>query len=188
MSVRPNHPPLWVLRQTILPNGARLSKKPEEDWKPQQQTTLPIVVNENRERFFKNWDKAFPSASRNFLSSGLPPCGNLDRNEYRYYVGVRELSSSWSKCRLCQTSFTNEDNRKNHKIGCQKKLEAAYMLLLMDMKCVICDAKVKRASWGVPMCQPCEERWMFDVNPPAALCAAVGEAIRRDNVKVRLGV
>jgi hypothetical protein len=143
--------PLWVLRQTILPYGARLRKKPPK-WEESKMKTFPLY-----QRSRTSW-----------RDSGETFCkSSVNWNDARYWVGVRigpTTDCGWSKCRRCDFTAKTEVQRRTHK-GCHKPLELAYAALLKDKRCVICDVTTNHTSWGLPICIDiaCVEKWKFDM-------------------------
>lgn len=146
------NPPLWVLRQTILPYGSRLPKK-RPLWEPPKTSYIPA------------W-----GPQKGLIS--LP--GNLANDEYRYWIGIRSEKADWSTCRFCGASAQSKEARKEHKgSGCCKKLEQCYSFLLRDHLCVMCDKRTDSKKWGVPLCsEECETKWKFDSYSCPALSSA----------------
>jgi hypothetical protein len=167
MSVLPNHPPLWVLRQTILPYGARLPKMPPLWEEPKS----PVVITDKR-RFFQqfDWDRGRGPNNAKVFSHG-----NLDNNDYRYWIGLKNSlpGDGVAICRCCHAVFPVK-LIKNHKQGCPKKLEAAYALLQKDKRCVICNEETSRQVWGVPLCSMQHiDEWRFAAARPHWLIEAL---------------
>lgn len=79
------------------------------------------------------------------------------------------------ECRCCSSVFVTAKDRAAHgKDGCNKKLVAAYKLLLRDRICPICNMKSYKEKWGIPLCSPsCTEAWCHVEPHPDALMAAI---------------
>lgn len=188
------NPPLWVLRQTILPYGARLEPNREKWEEPKIVYTYPpkkrtppgkntFVTWTNMRGELQRFDyetqrvvtlesgelAVFPKAPQK------PTIGNLDKSEYFQWLGCRSPMSCWAKCRACGHVCWNVGAREYHKNGCGRVLNHAYKLLCADVHrptgqliCAICLLPTKRKMWGLPLCEDvrCEEFWKFGGDNP----------------------
>lgn len=104
----------------------------------------------------------------------------FDNWEYRFWCadmedGVRG-SELVSICRVCSSIFYERVSRQNHlNGGCSNSLLAAYKLLLLDKKCVVCDTRTSEQKWGVPLCknQQCHATFKHVDPTPQALSDAL---------------
>lgn len=154
--------PRWYLKEKFCPSGQRLFRKP---------------------KFIPPVSKQLPSVYQPIvLPLGKPGLKNFDGTEYRYWAAApieenRADSIYVYECRACGSMFTTKVDRQDHhtKLGCTKKLVAAYKLLLKDNRCVICDKAPSKQKFGVPLCSEiCIGLWCSEISKPAALEAALG--------------
>lgn len=101
------------------------------------------------------------------------PRGNLDEQEYRFWIGKEETISLFSACRACGDEMFGADARLAHKTKrnqfkgdnpCTVVLTMCYARLLAKRKCVVCHEDCfNRKRYGVPICSPaCLKRWKFE--------------------------
>lgn len=175
------NPPLWLLRQTILPYGARLQKnKPkwEEPKKPIYTSgfgrvgpSRPLWDRKTGETTWwengKQYRFNFTTQKPELIESKEPPqIGNLDNGEYFKWIGREHKSMTFATCRACGFVAMSKDQRRDHG-ECGKLLTEAYRLLRKDKKpdggyiCVVCDSSTPNLSWGVPVCFTCKDTWRF---------------------------
>lgn len=155
--------PRWYLKEKFSPSGQRLFKKP----KVVVQRELPSVYQR-------------PTLITVFTPGKVGP-KHFDGTEYRYWAAApleenRENDIYVSECRACGSMFTTKEDRRDHhsKMGCTKKLVAAYKLLLRDNKCVICDKVTTKEKFGVPLCgDACISLWCGEISKPEALRLAL---------------
>lgn len=100
--------------------------------------------------------------------------GNLEEEEYRFWVGTPEQGMGFSMCRACRTSIYNKLDRDGHfkdpkfSIGglqCSVRLVNAYKKLSDLTQCLICKKqRFGHTRWGVPICDSptCESNWKFN--------------------------
>lgn len=110
------------------------------------------------------------------------PCAphliGFDGWEYRFWAAVPSecKRSVIAECRGCMSVFSDAVARREHigKMGCSKRLTAAYKLLLRDKLCVICNMRSYQEKWGVPLCsKTCMTAWASVESQPDALKAAL---------------
>lgn len=98
--------------------------------------------------------------------------------EYRFWA-MSTVNSKLlvTECRCCQNlGSSNTTQRRQHfKLNrCSSKLIEAYKLLLKDKRCIICNAKTIKATWGVPLCgDACIEAFCEVESQPMALKQAL---------------
>lgn len=89
-----------------------------------------------------------------------------EKSDLRYWA---IWSSGYSECRACHAIKWNNAERRFHieTSRCALTLVSAYKLLLMDMKCVVCDKKTRYAKYGVPLCKECVSKFETTGHLPA---------------------
>lgn len=145
--------PRWLVYKKCLPGGRRLAKKP--------------VFEPPRSVFER----------RPLITDAVKNLAMWDNWEYRFWAAdVNEGNCVVSECRACGSMFGGQEGRAIHlaKMGCAKKLVAAFKLLLKDRRCVICNEKTSKDKWGVPLCSDiCANTWMHEESQPPPLQAAL---------------
>ena len=104
--------------------------------------------------------------------------GVLDNWEYRFWAIVVFNNRVVAECRCCGAeggADTKERQEHFERGGCSRKLCRAYLLLIKDKVCVICDkVRMDKRKWGVPLCSPeCEQAWCENEAQPKCLTAAL---------------
>lgn len=102
----------------------------------------------------------------------------FDLWEYRFWAAQQSEDNRTviAECRGCMSVFSDPIARKEHlgRMGCSKRLCAAYKLLLKDNMCVICNMRSYQEKWGVPLCsKACVEAWCKVETQPEPLLAAL---------------
>lgn len=100
--------------------------------------------------------------------------GNLDHQDYRFYVGRRDRTERFAQCRVCLGVFDDASARRTHgkKTGCFKMLLAALQPSVRRTLCLVCGATTYNCVWGVPLCDQrknCIVLWSFDIVQPRVL-------------------
>lgn len=123
--------------------------------------------------------------------------GNLNNEEYRFWIGSPNRISGVAQCRACRKvchdafeRIAHKDDKTCHVGGetCNRRLVNAYGMLLAQHKCVVCREQTYQSIYGVPICQKnCIERWRYsNIEWPAlsqALLAqlVIGGAVEPDD-------
>lgn len=104
----------------------------------------------------------------------LPLYGNLEPEEYRFWIGYRETKSAYAMCRCCRTSVYGTKMRKEHFqkqehfVGgknCAARLADVYSRMLKMAFCCVCHKqRFEHTKWGIPICDSiaCQNTWRFD--------------------------
>lgn len=90
--------------------------------------------------------------------------GNLLFGDYRYWYGMNNPCSQWSKCRACNFSAIGVEARKRHfaNTSCGRITTDAIKELDENF-CVVCEKRTYTKFWGIPLCaQGCKSAWMFN--------------------------
>ena len=100
--------------------------------------------------------------------------GNLDPEEYRYWIGFRDEYSHWAMCRCCGKQVYSKEDRIKHfrdpdyLVGtnqCSTRLVLAYKKMLASQACAACKKpRFGKEKWGVPLCEQasCVNHWKFN--------------------------
>lgn len=101
--------------------------------------------------------------------------GNLEQEEYRYWIGydMEPAESSWAMCRTCRSSTYGKDQRKAHLndpdflvggMNCSERVVEALRRISDTAICIVCKKpRGNYSKWGVPLCvsSSCERAWKF---------------------------
>jgi hypothetical protein len=99
--------------------------------------------------------------------------GNLEPEEYRFWIGSKESYTTYAMCRCCRTSVYSSIDRKAHlndeKFAvagdrCAIRLTKVYAILLEWQVCLVCKKqRFNNKKWGVPLCDrsECHMEWKF---------------------------
>jgi hypothetical protein len=146
--------PRWLVYKKCLAGGRRLAKKP---------IFVPPV---------SAFDRRMPP-----IVHAAKVLANWDNWEYRFWAAdINEGNCVVAECRACGSMFGGSEGRGIHlaKMGCAKRLVAAFKLLLKDRRCVICNERTGLDKWGVPLCSAiCIETWSHSESQPPPLTAAL---------------
>jgi hypothetical protein len=102
----------------------------------------------------------------------------FDNWEYRFWcVDLINFQPQGTECRNCNITFGTMATRRKHNKDkdCFNTLVKAYLLLLRDKRCVVCDNITTHDAWGVPLCKGtiCAHNWMHLNAQPTALTNAL---------------
>jgi hypothetical protein len=147
--------PRYIVAQKCLWGGWRQPAKPV--------IPRPVVVSRR---------------SAGSVKDEIPELPGFDVWEYRFWAATAALDSRsvTAECRRCLSIFSSGAARRLHtgQNGCAKKLTDAYVLLLRDGMCVICNMKSYQFKFGVPICsKACLKAWCEVETQPDALKAAL---------------
>jgi len=129
----------------------------------------------DEESDFATWQNGWLSRRERAEAGIIVPKGNLEPEEYRYWVGsdLAPADSRWALCRCCRTSTYGKDQRIAHfrdpdfMVGgdqCSTRLVNAYKKMAGITICLVCKQDRKgKEKWGVPLCgsPTCEKAWKF---------------------------
>ncbi len=95
--------------------------------------------------------------------------GNLQENEYPFWVGEEDATGTWARCRWCGTGqvASTKDSRTAHQgiDNCTKNLRIVYKLSLSTesyTRCVMCEKGSTRRRWGTALCSiECDNGFRF---------------------------
>lgn len=143
-------PPIALIRRICYPTSVRLPQRALLGIRVPKKV-IPTVVES---RFY---------AARNFGRVGNNRKGNLNNEEYRFFIGKFDSTLVVSTCRWCGDAFYSAKARKDHEgIDCHRALTDLYKKLIALKKCAICQAYCSKTYWGVPLCgDSCQEEWRF---------------------------
>jgi hypothetical protein len=178
--------PPYILKRYVIPGGVRLLSKEE----PKDIAGLCAICTKPVVR-----EKVCGMTQLNGLYSGgqvyhyrckpiysandypvteVPVNGNLEPEEYRFWIGYRDSKSPYAMCRCCRESTYASKMRKEHfqsekhTIGgknCSARLAIAYEKLLTLNYCIVCrKQRFGHKKWGIPICEQvqCQNTWRFD--------------------------
>jgi hypothetical protein len=117
-------------------------------------------------------------SSKEVKLSGIPILeskGNLDENDYRYWIGNRYPGAQYSTCRRCMV-LVHVEQRKEHskKNDCNLLLVEVFKKLQFDKRCVQCDEVTLFSKWGIPLCDRfCIDDWKFELERSEAFLKAL---------------
>lgn len=189
--------PAYILRRFVAPGGVRLAKRADFTdiagecptchnpviWKKFQSSRQLEGVDRNGhvyhygcQPFTRVYPGEDPWCTDQAEKKAILP-GNLDVEEYRYWIGFKDRASLYAKCRCCGTEVYGPKDRAKHfrdsdfLIGtnqCTTRLVLAYKQLLdISTSCIVCKKqRFNQQKWGVPLCeQPeCINGWKFDTH------------------------
>lgn len=201
--------PKRLLLQQHRKAGTRHEKRVTIQWtKPEPlpiyRRILPWINHAGQEI---NFGDNRPSKCRTQVKTEKSSLGNLLWTDYRFFVGTKEPTSQYSRCRACRAILVGHAERQKHleQYKCALWLSESYRVLnllpnaliklgqLTKRECVSCGQVTSQSIWGIPMCdklKPCVDTWMFDEDMPCAnLTAAlvrVGEVLKGTLEKARV--
>lgn len=188
--------PLHIIRKATQPNGRRLPafvvlpiRGPgDPTWKfcalcAKDTTKDPKMNSKHHSKHGWVCTPCFDKHSNTNISLGdvyraktnIACEGNLDENEYRYWIGTRSITGQSATCRCCRDTVYSETQRSLHRgtkvVVCKLRLVHAYNFLARTKKCIVCGAdNWGCAKWGVPLCSSaCITKWRFDFTMYSAL-------------------
>lgn len=208
-----NLPPIRLLKQQHLPDGKRWPKKvtppepgllPGHEWThhpiygPVRRAVSPhqplTQIDSFSPRLQSIQEMVREARADKGKKSAQFAVGNLLFQDYRFFTGVKQEDSFFSRCRACRQVLYGAKARREHheKHKCSRWLVEAFKILNRTKdavatlpsdhcECVICGKSLeKEGKWGIPICttqKNCLERWMFDEEcPSAALTGALVQA------------
>lgn len=165
--------PRWRIVASCVTSGLRLQPYPKLVYAPPVTSLHPkLRVLSGDYRYGKS---ILPTryTEKQYLVLDDPRL-EFDNAEYRFWgVDVVNNYPSVVVCRCCGSSSFAKSFRDKHNedTGCFKKLIEAYRLLLLDMRCVMCDKQTNNTEWGVPLCKngECIDQWCHEDYSPRAL-------------------
>jgi hypothetical protein len=191
--------PNYILRRYSEPGGVRLAKRVELVpvagvcpvchlniiWRKFNGTEQVDGVWQN-EQYYHYVCRPRPES---YVEYGPPsrrdddkvPQGNLDNEEYRYWIGTSERDYLFAMCRACRKSKYGKLERQQHFKDpdflvngdpCTTRLVKAYKKLMDSTLCLVCKEKRwGRSRWGVPLCESseCIRKWKFSQDEYLAL-------------------
>jgi hypothetical protein len=109
---------------------------------------------------------------RDRLTIAQIPKGNLDEQDYRFWIGKKESVATFAVCRACGTEvwggpgamLKHKEVTNLFKGGgpCTTVLVQCYTKLLAKRQCIVCQAVTYNKRWGIPLCTPeCLMKWKF---------------------------
>ena len=166
--------PNWLLLHVSQPTGRRMP--PLKKWHEGLYYGGP--TNRDRRGNYvpyiwpapevKEAPQAAAPKSYKHMGVGNWKTGNLQENEYPFWVGEKEPLGTWARCRWCgesQVASTRESRWAHQKEDhCTKNLRLVYKLALQpsNMLCVQCGNSCSRARWGMPLCSmACDNDFRF---------------------------
>jgi len=185
-------PAKWQIAQLCFPAGTHLPKRTRKMW---EKWVEPYVDHYKKHSALgpKKSGYSFESYTRTFeadppfgkwhtrLTTTARLMGNLDTDEYRFYVGHPGKYSNYAQCRVCLKVCECRQDRVLHNTAsaCRTKFVIAAKAVKVLGLCLVCNEITQRDKWGVPLCNPesaiCEQLWMFEVCQPMALRHALLE-------------
>jgi len=156
--------PRWLIMKVAYPEGHRLDKRtllkyvPKHEYKPS--------FNGDYSWIHKcTWESLREKIVLQDTTFGF------SKMDYRFWcVEVGGNHPITAICRRCNcTLYSPEKRKKHHEMeGCAGILVKAYVLLLRDKLCAICDNKTENSKWGVPLCNNtmCLDAWMHETPQP----------------------
>lgn len=165
--------PSWWLRRFAHPRGQRLPAK-VKTFGARAPHLVPLRGASHVPRLHDPWAGRNRRRPWDDVEDELE--GNLDQAQYQFYVGSASKTTGWSMCRYCRKTFYKEQDRRKHfredkgNDACSVRTIAIMLMLVKDMKCVVCDSSTKHTKWGFPICLnvDCFKRWMFIPNETPA--------------------
>lgn len=191
MQTEPNVPDRWQIKQMCFPAGARLKKRP-----PKAPLYDPIKA------YGVIYTPVIPRihhASSNILpafNEAASLKGNLENEDYRFFIGSYNKNEMYSQCRVCLKLLFTKAARKAHgsEYGCCLLLTNTSKALLKTDTCVVCGEHCYAAKWGFHMCMPtktmninqpsCAILWMFFVAQPLYLRKAFLDSQKETDAKI----
>jgi hypothetical protein len=156
--------PRWLIYKISYPAGHRQTKLVKPVW----------------DNYARGTSECLPFVPMRPNSNKL----DFDNAEFRFWAIEKDIDGSAlaSICRSCGsilgtngpvTKITRANHLELHR--CAINLVDAYKLLHRDMKCVVCDIKVTKMKWGVPLCHSasCLNTFMFEEPQSDALAGAL---------------
>lgn len=188
-------PPKRVLMQQHHKEGNRRAKLPEIKWdkpKPKQDfaanrsafvSNIKPWINHAGQAVFENQHRLI--ADRHKVKTEKISNGNLIWQDYRFFIGAKEPSSQYSRCRACRMVLCGQAERAEHlkQFKCTLWLTESCKVLnllphavvklgaITKRECVSCGQITTNSLWGWPICdrpKACIENWMFDEDIPCA--------------------
>lgn len=145
--------PLWILRSITQPYGSRLPKvqllaKP----KTNGSRYLPMIYQGDDDW---NGGNTIWTANDREIVNGKVVDGNLENQEYEFFMGSAWADAQRAVCRFCGETMWVKALRKEHfaKTDCSQNIKKIAALLRRDKKCVICDTGSNRTIYGLPICK-----------------------------------
>lgn len=178
-------PPQRVLFQQHHKAGVRREKRQTLVWAVPRAEYKPWVHIPTAQDI-RNLPAAYQRVARQYPKTQKPTRseGNLLNPDYRFFLGAKEPSSYYSRCRACRIVLIGHTERVKHmqRYKCTNWLVQSYKVLnlipgalvviptINKRECVACGAITADTSWGVPLCTKasCQEIWMFDDEMPCA--------------------
>lgn len=158
-----------VWRETGVPGGKRLDGR----WSRGEYYHWSCATPEESDDY-RCWQNGW--ISRHERQETAVAKGNLEQEEYRYWVGTDaapDIESKWAMCRCCRTSTYSKDQRIAHFRDpdflcngnqCSHRLIQAYEKLKSSTLCLVCkQPRNGNLKWGIPLCDnpSCEKSWKF---------------------------
>ena len=181
--------PRHILRRYVEPGGVRLSRVEPSDevagscvicLRPVHRKRVLSVTQLDgmyKDGGFYHYGCAIEARQSKGLGKVQPAWGNLDPEDYRFWIGVRDPHLNYAMCRCCGESTYSAKERAQHfksdkfrvnGMNCGARLALAYNLMLSTQgDCIICHKqRFMFQKWGVPICQDasCHNAWRFDHN------------------------
>jgi len=135
------------------------------------------IWDERSRRWIPRADSRLPAHYRGQVDTNISrwhseeklvvPAGNLENSEYRFWIGMREQTSSYSKCRMCDAPANSKKVRLMHQRGghCTTNLVKIFSLLNEEQPrvCSVCKTPTQKSHWGLPLCDEynCLVDWKF---------------------------
>jgi hypothetical protein len=179
----------WQLRQRWFTRGAHMPKFPA--WTPSARAYGPYggYTSNNHEVYAT---KA-PYIGHSDPTQSTPPfgyahieldvhgrLGNLENQQYQFFLGHPMATSPFSQCRVCLEVVKNGERKDHAKtLGCFKIMTRVLKAVPRD-ECVICGKTTTKNRWDVPLCGAyCEELWKFEAAQPTAVLMEIAKEIRK---------
>jgi len=190
--------PNYILQRFSKPGGVRLAKKEEYVpiagicpiclrnviWRKYVSGGAEQVDGVYQNGVYYHW-QCRPSTYEVYgppkVDDAKVPAGNLDNEEYRYWVGGPQEDYVFAMCRACKKCKYGKPERQQHFKDpdflvngdpCTTQLVNAYKYLMESKLCLVCKQnRYNRSRWGVPLCeQPeCLRKWKFSTDKYIAL-------------------
>lgn len=162
------HVPIALIRRVCFPSGQRLPKLKRIEFPPK------AIVNPVTKPYSGYTVSTFDATK-----------GNLEKQQYQFFVGRTRTNDNSATCRWCGVVGYGDHYQREHgkgegsKIGCKKKLTDLYKTFCVNKQCMMCDNATMKTTWGVPLCsKECETEWQF--HAPASLRFEVDMVTRNE--------
>lgn len=164
-----NMPAKWQLKQMFQRAGQHLPKRV----KAELYAHVPIG------QFRPGWYE------ESKLVNNEPAKGNLENDEYRYFMGCKSEHATFAKCRICEQAFVSHLARRGHSKAsdCMRTFNIGLNVWLGTKRqtngtllpCAACHKDTLNRKWGIPLCLDtvCMENWKFGITLPKEFKEAI---------------